>query len=288
MFAFSAVQGIMEPITPTGRDVLIAFFTSLSRIFQPHTTTQSQGVALVAAERLWLNFTGAFRHKMGRKMMLGGMGLIEPSTRQALESLLDDPRLAIVPRRIRPISLLRLGRFVIGMGGGMVISLIRPDSARQAALDYMEQELVQLKSEFELATDLSQQVDLLSGSMLTQVKDLFPYLLPRIGGGLGMLARLSSLAREVPGGEQLALEVTRGLPHNVTTEMDLVLWDTSQAIRSDAVSLASVSRAGRRIPCLSLSEWNAPPCSPGCTDRFSRLFRHAGTRGNRLWPHALA
>ncbi len=90
-------------------------------------------------------------------MMLGGMGIIEPGTRQALESLLDDPRLAIVPRRIRPISLLRLGRFVIGMGGGMVISLIRPDAARQAALsDDMEQELVQLKSEFELATDLSQ------------------------------------------------------------------------------------------------------------------------------------
>ena len=42
----------------------------------------------------------------------------------------------------------------------------------------------------------------------------------------------------MPGGPELLMELTRGLPHNVTTEMDLGLWRASQTIRADAAVAA--------------------------------------------------
>lgn len=44
---------------------------------------------------------------------------------------------------------------------------------------------------------------------------------------------LNHVAKHLTGSNQLALEITRGLPHNVTTEMDLALWETAQTIRAD-------------------------------------------------------
>ncbi len=277
MFAFSAVQGVLAPITPIGRDVLIAFFTSLSRIFQPHTTEKGQGVALVAAERLWLNFTGVFRHKLGRKLVVGAMGLIEPGTRQALESLTDDPRLAIVPRRIRPISLLRLGRFLLEVAGRTIYTLIRPEAARQAIFDYMERELAALTVLFEDATDLPQRVDTLIDYLNTAPKEIFPVLLPRVAAGMAMLARLNGLARTVPGGEHLALEITRGLPHNVTTEMDLALWATSQTIHDDAASLAAFQVQDAASLAATYLDEALPPVAQNALTVF--LDRY-GMRGN--------
>ena len=41
-------------------------------------------------------------------------------------------------------------------------------------------------------------------------------------------------------GQRRALEIARGLPHNVTTEMDLMLWQTAQLIRNDQAAFAFV------------------------------------------------
>ena len=66
----------------------------------------------------------------------------------------------------------------------------------------------------------------------------FPWLLPRFGArflaGMGTLFLLVRESRELPGGKAQALTLTRGLPHNVTTEMDLALWAAAQAIHPDS------------------------------------------------------
>lgn len=49
---------------------------------------------------------------------------------------------------------------------------------------------------------------------------------------------LLRMSKGIPDGRELVLGLTRGLPYNVTTEMDLTLWSTAQAIRADAESLA--------------------------------------------------
>jgi pyruvate,water dikinase len=54
---------------------------------------------------------------------------------------------------------------------------------------------------------------------------------------MGSLNLLLRAARDLPGGRQIALTVTRGLSHNVTTAMDLDLWETAKTIRGDVESL---------------------------------------------------
>ena len=50
------------------------------------------------------------------------------------------------------------------------------------------------------------------------------------------------------GGYPVVLEVTRGLPHNVTTEMDLALWATARHIQADPAALADFRERSRRRP----------------------------------------
>ncbi|HEY54003.1 MAG TPA: phosphoenolpyruvate synthase [Caldilineae bacterium] len=276
MFAFSSVQGIMEPITPLGQDVLLLFFSALARIFQPHTAPENQGVALIAAERIWLNFTGLFRHKMGRKIALGFMDFIEPSVRQIMGSLVDDPRLAIVPRRIRFITWLRLLRFMAGIVAGTLYSIARPDAARRSTQRDLQQLVAQAEGLFAEATDLSQQVQTLHDYLLTTPVDFFPAILPRIAAGMSMLNALMHLARTVPEGEQLALEITRGLPHNVTTEMDLALWDAAQAIRSDAEAWAAFQQQDAESLA---SAYLAETLPPVAQDALADFLARYGMRG---------
>jgi pyruvate,water dikinase len=55
---------------------------------------------------------------------------------------------------------------------------------------------------------------------------------------LFLLNRLAGNQKEGDRGLSMPmLEVTRGLPQNVTTEMDLALWDTARTIKSDAEAL---------------------------------------------------
>jgi phosphohistidine swiveling domain-containing protein len=71
--------------------------------------------------------------------------------------------------------------------------------------------------------------------------DLFPYAIPEIASvlmaGLLPLVPLSRISRQLTGSQDMALEITRGVPGNVTTEMDLALWSASRKIKSDAESL---------------------------------------------------
>ncbi len=62
-------------------------------------------------------------------------------------------------------------------------------------------------------------------------------MLPRLVAGIAAgQAPLQILLRQknMPGGPEFLMELTRGLPHNITTEMDLALWRASQTIRTDA------------------------------------------------------
>ena len=45
---------------------------------------------------------------------------------------------------------------------------------------------------------------------------------------------LRKIAKGLTGSEDLALTITRGLPNNVTTEMDLVFWEIAQTIQGDS------------------------------------------------------
>jgi pyruvate,water dikinase len=69
--------------------------------------------------------------------------------------------------------------------------------------------------------------------------EVFFWIMPRTGpyaaGGYLMLAASRRLLRDVAQPGELQ-EVLRGLPHNITTEMDLQLWELTEEIRNDEAS----------------------------------------------------
>jgi pyruvate,water dikinase len=72
------------------------------------------------------------------------------------------------------------------------------------------------------------------------------------------------------------LDVTRGLPHNVTTEMDLALWQTAVAIKEDAEAAAQVTDADADVLSAQWRARSLPPAVQRAIDDFLGRF---GMRG---------
>jgi pyruvate,water dikinase len=72
------------------------------------------------------------------------------------------------------------------------------------------------------------------------------------------------------------MELTRGLPHNVTTEMDLALWRTSQAIRADTAIAAHFSAAEINMLVAEFRESRLPEAAQKAIAQFLGTY---GMRG---------
>ena len=137
---------------------------------------------------------------------------------------------------------MRIGRFVRSLLPTLVRTLRAPDSERSSVQSLMERTLVELQAKMNAAKGLTERVALLTESIEYGFQFAVPNFIPRIAPGLIAMNRLIAWAdTTLPAtnnGHRRALEIARGLPHNVTTEMDLMLWQTAETIRRDQNALA--------------------------------------------------
>ncbi|MFQ5858385.1 MAG: PEP-utilizing enzyme, partial [Anaerolineae bacterium] len=166
------------------------------------------------------------------------LGVIEPGTAQAIDVLWDDPRLAPTTGRMRLDTLRRMARVFVPIVGRFVLCLVRPDLERERFLRWGESVVVSFEARSTAATTLAARVTLLEDALDTTFRTLLPNFLPRMAAGMASLNLLRHLAASLPEGTHDALEMTRGLPHNVTTAMDLALWATARAIKADPSAAA--------------------------------------------------
>jgi pyruvate,water dikinase len=235
MLSFGAVQGLLEPMTPLGRDAIGAVFAGGSGMFGYRLTAETQNVLHVAAERLWISITGLIRHRALRRVLRGAMPMLEPSVAQAMESLWDDPRL-LPTEGFNPRTFRRFVPLVLPVLGRFILSLLRPDAQRAGFQRQMEAEAAKFGARMEMAGSLAERLALMEEMLDRAFRFLLPRFVPRLGAGMGSLTMLTRLAASLPGSGHDALAMTRGMPHNVTTEMDLALWEVAEMIRSDAAS----------------------------------------------------
>ena len=252
-FSFGAVQGMLDPITPLGLDVWKTIFAAGAGLFGYHVNAATQIVLYSAGERLWINITGLIRNTVGRKIVPVALEMIEPSTRQALLSILDDPRLQPQRSGIRPRTALRLTGFAAPMLANVLLNLAAPEKRRASIVAGGEQ-VLELMRERVLAAQNTPDRD----ARLAEIAGLLPRLeeqnlrsnlirfVSTVVAGIAsfnivdLLSRGHSSAQtpaEEIGWQNAVLEIYRGLPHNPTTEMDLELWKAAQAIHSDPSSL---------------------------------------------------
>jgi len=130
LISFGAVQGILEPFTSLGQDVICAALAGVANLFNRdrRVSHATQRIAVSAGERLFLNITGAIRHGTARRIARAAPSFVEPALGQAMSALWDDPRLAPAGG-IRLRTLLRIAPVLLPVAGRFIASLARPTPA---------------------------------------------------------------------------------------------------------------------------------------------------------------
>ncbi len=261
--SIGAFQGMLDPFTPLGRDTMAAFAARVGSYFGYDRTYATQTALFTAGERLFVDLTPPLRNGTGRKVILAALGQVEPGIGQAIAEVLADRGLVSVRAGFSTRFRGQLALFLLPLLPRAVTTLVRPDYSRRMAQQAIEWGIAEFGRRSEYSVTLAQRLALLEDIADFLRRYLLGQLLPSFAPGLGCLNILYRLAEQTSAGPTSALEITRGLPHNVTTEMDLALWHASRQIAADPDSRAAFEQpdkvltgayAARSLPPVALAE----------------------------------
>ena len=271
-FCFSLAQGLHRPITPMGVSAARLIVGSMANFAGFRLPGRDAGppVFAEAGHRIFFDVTGAVRSRAGRELVPRGLDLMEKRSAVVLRRILGDPRLSVVHPRVGPAVRRVLGVAVRNrMPERLIGSLIDPDSAyRRARLArLLLSRRPRLADGATAAERLGHVEDVLSGL----IPLLAPLVVPGLAAGLASLGLATRLLRGHLRPGELAT-VLRGLPGNVTTEMDLALWRAATRIRADAESARLV--AGTPPEELAARRGALPPVLERELDAFLSTYGH--------------
>ncbi len=248
MFSFAAVQGILDPLTPLGLDGIRLALTGLQAFFGYKTDYRDPGLLQVAADRLWLGFTTLVKNPLGRKLITGIMSFVEPTIGYHLKPVMEEPEL----KAQGGVSLgtrLTIIRAVLPIASRVLLAIAFPNARRERGIQIANRALEEAQAEAQVTgndpyTRLGERLKFLRRTTYYFPRYLPAYFVAPLAAGMASLNLVNQLlkrflgttAGDLAGMQQVMLELTRGVPYNVTTEMDLFLWETAQKIRSDPAS----------------------------------------------------
>jgi pyruvate,water dikinase len=278
-FSFAAIQGVLEPITPLGQDAIRWLFAGGASLFELDFTNETQPLILIAGERLWVNISNALQNPLGSRIMRRFISLVDPSLVNILVDLLNDPDSGIEKGQLRFSTLRRFLRFAGPFLKG-VYGFIRDPGGKAAQIhDKSQAEISRLKEKYPLRPGVP--IDMQETmNLFLEIRTGFtygvPHIAPAAAGGLIPFFMLNKIAQHLTGSNQLALEITRGLPNNVTTEMDLQLWDVAKRIRADQETYQHISSADTEQLVEEFSAGQLPTTAQAAITDFLGKF---GMRG---------
>ena len=246
-FSFAAVQGMLDPMTPLGCDAIAELFAVGARLFGVRVTRDNQSASYTAGERLWINITPVVTNSVGRRILPTVFGMVEPSVRQAIESIWDDLRLQPGDTTFSGKARRQIARFLLPMAANLLLNLAAPKRRREYIIASAERVLSLMETSAESIQGdrwdkLDQRADLLPDFAGEHFPHTFLLFVSLIAAGMASWNALNMLAKQTekrtPNStpnmmHDLVLQVTRGMPFNPTTEMDLTLWEMAKTIRRD-------------------------------------------------------
>jgi phosphohistidine swiveling domain-containing protein len=275
LLSFGVWQGLLDPYTPLGQDMFSYLVAGMGGLFGLKTSAREQRVFLNAGERLFVNITGLLQNPLGRNVVNIFIGAIDPISGAILAELLKDPRL-VIKKGFSLGARLRLVRGVAPVAKTVIFNLLRPARGRARLEKQIDMTLDEVRSDCEAASTLSELVAAIE-PMPSKIPGI---MLPRLVGGIaaGQMPYqiLLRQAAAIPNGPELIMDLARGLPHNVTTQMDLTLWQTSQAIRANAMAVAHFSTTD--IDTL-VAEYRQGRLPEAAQDAIRSFFAEYGVRG---------
>ena len=275
-FSFGAVQGLVGPMTPIGIDVVRHIFAGAGKMFGAQIKANEEKVLVPAGERLWIRISDVVRHPVGNRIIGGALNFIEPSAGKILKSLITDPRLGAGAGKMKLRTMRRLATFAIPILGRFARNMLRPEKARADFDAAIESYLV--ANQISTAPDRFGRLMNVVTFMRERISGVFQFLLPRFipifGPGIASL----NLLNEFTGDDRAqVLEVTRALPQNVTTEMDLALWKTATEIRADAEAADAFRSSDASTLAQRYQNGTLPSTAQTVIARFMEQYGMRGT-----------
>nr|WP_042183120.1 PEP/pyruvate-binding domain-containing protein [Kibdelosporangium sp. MJ126-NF4]CEL15367.1 Phosphoenolpyruvate synthase [Kibdelosporangium sp. MJ126-NF4]CTQ95594.1 Phosphoenolpyruvate synthase (EC 2.7.9.2) [Kibdelosporangium sp. MJ126-NF4] len=236
-FSFTVAQGLYRPITPSGLAAFRVLAASISRetLGMPVADHLAGPRAFVEiGGRGYIDTTAAIRSEVGRVIIPKALGVMEARSGKALSALFDDPRFTLKrgSRRRAVLRVLRLAiRFRIPFH--VLQAVISPAAAHRSVASIGDD--VRRRIALAPSATPAQRLDHVEQVLLRHVFPVVPRALPSAAAGFLMLG----LAARIVGRPGEVQAVLRGVPHNITTEMDMELWHLATRIREhkDAAAL---------------------------------------------------
>ena len=240
-FNFNVAQGVFRPLTPMGLQAFRLFSASVATLlgFPPADVSAGAPPLADAAGRIMLDVTPLVRSDLGRRALTAALARMEKRSFDVLPALFGDPRLTA--RRVPRLTLARvLGRVMrrTRMPLHLAQAALAPGAARAAA--WRLQDRIVAASTLPIGAvppSAAQRAALAEDLLLTWPARVVPRVLPLLFVGLGSLALAWRLLGELVSADEKDA-ITRALPHNPTTEMDLALWALAQRARADEGTVA--------------------------------------------------
>lgn len=240
---FSLAQGLTRPLTPMGLAGLRLVASSVARAahFEVPEPRDGPRPYVQAGQRMFFDLTPVVRSSAGRAIVPRVFDVMESRSAAVLRGLFEDPRFSVTIR-----SPYRFLRHVLPVAARARVpeALLRALFRPEAALRHVERFGERFRAALAVPAG-STPVQRLDHAERILGRELFPAVpnvLPLPALGFALLAAAGKLLgrRAEPGELQ---GVLRGLPNNVTTEMDLALWQLASAVRADAGSAAVFAEA---------------------------------------------
>ena len=243
-FSLGAFQGMLGAMTPLGQDTLRMFFSIAGKMFGAQIRYDETEGVVPAGERLWIKISDVMRNPLGRRVYRTVLGFGEPSVGQILGKLADELRLRAGEAHLKFSTVRAILGFLLPILPRAASSIHDPEKTRSGFNAFIESQLIHPNiTGDDKFTRLAQRLQFMEERAAAALYKVFPRFAPVLGPAIASLAILIRITSNDNKGQtdhgfsMTALEVTRGLPNNVTTEMDLALWRTANDIRADRDSL---------------------------------------------------
>ena len=235
-FCFSLAQGLQRPITPLGLATFQLLSSAVAKLIGIRVDDARSGAPVFAeaGQRMFLDVTGALRSKAGRTVLLRMFGFMEARSAATLHKVVAAPEFDYNRRSWLPF-LAKALRAAVKTRAPLCAAhaLICPDAARNNAHAIGEEIVARLDVPTGVA--MRKRLEFIEEALGVALVAVMTSTMPVAAAGGIMLALASNLLGNDASSEEIQT-VLRGLPHNITTEMDIELWQLSRSIREDAAA----------------------------------------------------
>ncbi len=204
MLSFGAVQGMLEPVTPLGRNLIEHIIAAGAQLFGMAVKAETQGALFAAGERLWINLTPLLRNTVGRRIVPAVMAWVDPAGGAALDAVWNDPRLQPTRHGISPNAARHIARAAVPLAGLVLLNLLYPDRRRRFIVERGEH-LLRVAAEDcaaiqgEPRARLAQLADFAPAFIAQHLPPTFRLFVSGVASGMAAFNLVSVLTRGLPG-----------------------------------------------------------------------------------------